>query len=309
MPNPRVHELSVEMGVEPSVVMDALAGLGVFPRSVSSTISPPVARKLRAALEAEGLSTHRGSPTLPDPIGRAALIALAAGYRSIPELVRLIVRAVEGRASGQLLASAVAAQVFYVAEVTDGLEEQTALKKSELIAPAGVAVVHAASGTVDLLGWRTFDDRLETVLSRLDSFEGALVLVDYHASRSIALDDEYRLIASDRQEGISILAKLFASVPQRAASGGGKEGATGEPKKVTLASGVGIEYVTRGGVGRADHHGARRTARWEVRGHYRNQWFPSQQSHQRIWIAPHAAGPLDGNPLVRDLVRVIDGRR
>jgi hypothetical protein len=31
--------------------------------------------------------------------------------------------------------------------------------------------------------------------------------------------------------------------------------------------------------------------RWLVRGHIRNQWFPSRQQHELVWIDPHQKGP------------------
>jgi hypothetical protein len=31
--------------------------------------------------------------------------------------------------------------------------------------------------------------------------------------------------------------------------------------------------------------------RWIVRGHWRNQWYPTQDRHVPIWIAPHVKGP------------------
>jgi hypothetical protein len=45
--------------------------------------------------------------------------------------------------------------------------------------------------------------------------------------------------------------------------------------------GAGIEY---------DHQ-------WLVRGHWRNQWYPSIKMHRQIWIAPYVKGPED-KPLV-----------
>lgn len=33
--------------------------------------------------------------------------------------------------------------------------------------------------------------------------------------------------------------------------------------------------------------------RWVVRGHWRQQWFPSVQQHRPLWIAPHVKGPED----------------
>jgi hypothetical protein len=45
-----------------------------------------------------------------------------------------------------------------------------------------------------------------------------------------------------------------------------------------------------------DHHEPEDVAwacRWVVRGHWRQQWFPSVQQHRPLWIAPHVKGPED----------------
>lgn len=51
-----------------------------------------------------------------------------------------------------------------------------------------------------------------------------------------------------------------------------------------------------------EHHGipsSDRTYhhRWVVRGHWRKQWYPSQERNVPIWISPHVKGP-DGAPLL-----------
>ncbi|GAA1842754.1 hypothetical protein GCM10009796_01660 [Microbacterium koreense] len=51
---PRVHEIASEFGVDSKKALAKLKELGEFVKSPSSTIEPPVARKLRAALEADG---------------------------------------------------------------------------------------------------------------------------------------------------------------------------------------------------------------------------------------------------------------
>lgn len=38
------------------------------------------------------------------------------------------------------------------------------------------------------------------------------------------------------------------------------------------------------------------TCRWMVKGHWRQQWYPSRQVHRPIWINPHIKGP-DDKPL------------
>ena len=48
----RVYELAKEFGVESKVVMTKLQELGEFVRSASSTIEPPVVRKLKEAFPA-----------------------------------------------------------------------------------------------------------------------------------------------------------------------------------------------------------------------------------------------------------------
>ncbi|MGO4594442.1 translation initiation factor IF-2 [Leifsonia sp. 2TAF2] len=55
---PRVHEVASELGVDSKVALAKLKEMGEFVKGPSSSIEPPVARKLRAALEAEG---HSGS--------------------------------------------------------------------------------------------------------------------------------------------------------------------------------------------------------------------------------------------------------
>ena len=52
---PRVHEIAAEYGIDSKLALAKLKDLGEFVKGPSSTIEPPVARKLRTALEADGL--------------------------------------------------------------------------------------------------------------------------------------------------------------------------------------------------------------------------------------------------------------
>ncbi|GAB2823357.1 hypothetical protein GCM10027022_12490 [Alpinimonas psychrophila] len=52
---PRVHEVAAEYGIDSKQALAMLKDIGEFVKGPSSTIEPPVARKLRAALEAEGI--------------------------------------------------------------------------------------------------------------------------------------------------------------------------------------------------------------------------------------------------------------
>lgn len=45
--------------------------------------------------------------------------------------------------------------------------------------------------------------------------------------------------------------------------------------------------------------------RWVVRGHWRNQWYPSLDDHRPKWIAPYLKGPTDAPLLGGDKVTVV----
>ncbi|GAA3591492.1 translation initiation factor IF-2 [Klugiella xanthotipulae] len=62
MANPRVHEVAAEMGVDSKVALAKLKEMGEFVKGPSSSIAPPVARKLRASLTADGAEPTSESP-------------------------------------------------------------------------------------------------------------------------------------------------------------------------------------------------------------------------------------------------------
>ncbi|RIQ16912.1 translation initiation factor IF-2 N-terminal domain-containing protein, partial [Jiangella rhizosphaerae] len=69
----RVHELAKELGVTSKDVLGKLGDLGEYVKSASSTIEPPVVRKLREAFANQG--TGKGakrSPGRPGPTARPA---------------------------------------------------------------------------------------------------------------------------------------------------------------------------------------------------------------------------------------------
>ncbi|MEO6532433.1 MAG: translation initiation factor IF-2 [Pseudolysinimonas sp.] len=72
MANPRVHEVAAELGIDSKIALDKLKGMGEFVKSASSSIAPPVARRLKAALEADGYKA---------PAGGAAPAATATASR------------------------------------------------------------------------------------------------------------------------------------------------------------------------------------------------------------------------------------
>lgn len=44
---------------------------------------------------------------------------------------------------------------------------------------------------------------------------------------------------------------------------------------------------------------------WIVRGHWRQQWYPTREVHRPVWIVPHAKGPADAPLLGGDKVNVV----
>ncbi|MCU1439896.1 MAG: translation initiation factor [Rhodoglobus sp.] len=52
---PRVHEVAAELGIDSKIALAKLKEMGEFVKGPSSSIEPPVARKLKAALEADGI--------------------------------------------------------------------------------------------------------------------------------------------------------------------------------------------------------------------------------------------------------------
>ena len=79
MANPRVHEIASELGVDSKVALAKLKELGEYVKSPSSTIAPPVARKLRAALEADGAAKPAEAPAARPSTGARPGPAKPAG--------------------------------------------------------------------------------------------------------------------------------------------------------------------------------------------------------------------------------------
>jgi translation initiation factor IF-2 len=69
---PRVHEIAAELGVDSKIALDKLKEMGEYVKGPSSSIEPPVARRLKAALEAAGVKPAAAAPSAPKPPVKAA---------------------------------------------------------------------------------------------------------------------------------------------------------------------------------------------------------------------------------------------
>ncbi|MBX3194420.1 MAG: translation initiation factor IF-2 [Microbacteriaceae bacterium] len=72
MANPRVHEVAADLGIDSKIALDKLKEMGEFVKSASSSIAPPVARKLKAALEADGIKAPEKAKPEPKPAAKPA---------------------------------------------------------------------------------------------------------------------------------------------------------------------------------------------------------------------------------------------
>jgi len=70
--NPRVHEIAAELGIESNLAMDKLKEMGEYVKSPSSSIARTVARRLKAALEADGVAKPKPADAKPAPKPAAA---------------------------------------------------------------------------------------------------------------------------------------------------------------------------------------------------------------------------------------------
>jgi translation initiation factor IF-2 len=74
---PRVHEVAAELGIDSKVALDKLKEMGEYVKGPSSSIEPPVARRLKAALEADGIKPAAAPAPAKAAVPKAAPKAAA----------------------------------------------------------------------------------------------------------------------------------------------------------------------------------------------------------------------------------------
>ena len=82
MAKPRVHELAKELGITSKEAISTLQTLGEFVRGASSTVEPPVAKKLRSALAGRAEKSAPAASTAARSITRSPEAAGRARRRS-----------------------------------------------------------------------------------------------------------------------------------------------------------------------------------------------------------------------------------
>jgi translation initiation factor IF-2 len=134
---PRVHEIASELGVDSKIALEKLKEMGEYVKGPSSSIEPPVARRLKAALEAAGTAgkapAGKAAPAAPAPAA-----AVKPGPKPAPKPVA---------APEEPAAAPVAEAPMTVAERQAQAEEKAAQAASGKPAEAPAAAAPAAAAS------------------------------------------------------------------------------------------------------------------------------------------------------------------
>ncbi|WP_433862404.1 translation initiation factor IF-2 N-terminal domain-containing protein [Streptomyces sp. L7] len=323
---PRVHEIAFELGVDSKVALATLKEMGEFVKGPSSSIQPPVARKLRARLEAMGYDgTSRIGLGSSASRGAELTARLPA---SLPELADLFrARAIGHQPVRALLRVAAESEnLFYVpssgaSAIEHGSRVAATLDLDELPAPVGLAVICGAPGRRYppqwLLWWEATEQSLAVARAQLEMHEDSGETNEPQLRFDPVVRDDLRSDNGSFQIGAAPAAQLLAGLvaaipvepPRGGAAGTRRRNSPAEPK---VEDDTQIVYLRRAATssGRPESSAdaVRRQTQWTVRGHWRNQWYPSEDDHRRIWIDQHTAGAADGPTVSRRKVFVIRPR-
>ncbi|SDS45324.1 translation initiation factor IF-2 [Microterricola viridarii] len=167
--NPRVHEIATELNVDTKAALDKLKEMGEYVKGPSSSIAPPVARRLKAALEAAGLvgtatpapakpAAAKPAPKAPTPSAPAEPVAEAAPAAprppapvpSAPMTVAERQAAAEKAAADKAAAEKAAADKAVAETATTDTSEAApaAAEKTDAAAPAPAATPGAPASSI-----------------------------------------------------------------------------------------------------------------------------------------------------------------
>lgn len=147
---PRVHEIASELGVDSKIALEKLKEMGEYVKGPSSSIEPPVARRLKAALEAAGAAAS-AAPAASAPAKPAAASAAKPGAKPGPKPAPKAPAAPEAPAPAPVeAAEAPVVEVpLTVAERQAQAEERAAQAAAEKSTDATAAASTAGDGDSD----------------------------------------------------------------------------------------------------------------------------------------------------------------
>ena len=128
MAKPRVHEIASELGIDTKQALAKLKEMGEFVKGPSSSIEPPVARKLKAALEADGVTAPKAPAEKPAAAKAPAAKTPAAKAPATPAAPAAKEAAAQAEAATETAASD--------AQTKPGAPQSEAPSSAEAAAPA-----------------------------------------------------------------------------------------------------------------------------------------------------------------------------
>jgi hypothetical protein len=333
---PRVHEVAAEYGVSSTEALRVLRLLGELVRGPDSSLAPGVSQRLRDALKQRGhrqvLATAFALP--PRSVMRAGDL-MQRLPQSMPALIDLLTSTDDpalGRA-GQMLRSAGKSDALflvprrYAHDLTVAARSISSLSLSDLPCPEGVSlqpVDAPGDGPASwrLLTWAALADAIQisgiefVTRPQADHQYGLEVLTTTSDTLEFRTDETFADADGSLGTLGSLLAGMLDLVPVRQPPGEHsvqKRGSSSSAQPSRIADGVRLIYPTRSaatpGASRDSGNGDPRSSRWSVRGHWRQQWYRSRQSHERIWIQEHEAGANDEHTQLVRKVHIIAPRR
>lgn len=310
MAKPRVHEVAHDMGVDGKTALLVLRELGEFVKSPSSTIEPPVARKLRAALEGKGRAAAAFSA-----LGTDASLEVERLLETLPSGLPSVARLLAGGTTDceRTMTAVVEGGMFLFLDAergrTVGLRRgEQRLEIHDIPARTGLVAIERTR-RLELVMWEVDERGLWcTDVSLLRSRpSGVWATEPESALEPLRGDDSF----SAEARPIGLLQQLLDLAPRDVRDGGG--GWSGERRYRGLPAATVMARFQRPSAELGSHTRSSSRpgqirddgVRWKVRGHWRRQWYPSSKEHRAIWIDEHTAGAAAGDLVERDRVYVI----
>lgn len=153
---PRVHEVATDFGVDAKYALQVLKEMGEFVKSPSSTIEPPVARKLRAHLRDQGYSPSGFAALRGDGATRAGVL-LHQLPKKLPALIELLHSPSEW--PGPSLRAALDARcLFYVSlqnyrSLRQLPAEEARVSSLDLRGAAGLVLMQVSASRAEVVVW------------------------------------------------------------------------------------------------------------------------------------------------------------
>ncbi|WP_136708749.1 translation initiation factor IF-2 [Agromyces sp. H66] len=143
---PRVHEIASELGVDSKIALEKLKEMGEYVKGPSSSIEPPVARRLKAALEAAGAAA-KAAPAAAAP-AKATTAGAKPGMKPGPRPAPKAEAAPAPTAPAEAPMTVAERQAQAEEKAAQAAAEKAAAEKAAPAAPAAEAAKPAASSDV-----------------------------------------------------------------------------------------------------------------------------------------------------------------